>query len=498
MEHKASPSLGSEAVRLTTSKVLTTGITMITSMLLARFRTIEEYGTYSQLLLVINLFVSFLMLGLPNSINFFLARAESEEDKQRFLSVYYTLSTLLSVVIGASLVVSIPLIEAYFHNQSIRSFVFFLFLFPWTSIITSSIENVYVVYQKAQRLMLFRTVYSASVLLTVLVVQWLGYGFKVYMVVFTIVNVFYAFFVYAIASKLCGRIRPLFDKSIIRAVFVFSIPMGLSTVVGTLNTEIDKLLIGYLMNTEQLAIYSNAAKELPLIMISSSITAVLLPQIARMMKQDNKKQAVQLWSIATELAFIFISFIVFGVFTYAEEAMTFLYSSKYLAGVGVFRVYTLNLLLRCTYFGMVLNACGETKKIFYCSVLSLGLNLILNPLFYWLFGMIGPAIATFIAILILLLVQLRMTAKTGCLRFSEVFPWRKIAIILLINIGFAVVFWFIKRILPLEKMTGDVLESIILGGVWTIMYLLLMRMRIRKNWHALNDGGNGQILWRIN
>jgi len=69
---------------------------MITAMLLSRFRTLEEYGTYSQLLMVINIATTFFMLGLPNSINFFLARAENNNERQKFLSVYYTLSTVLS------------------------------------------------------------------------------------------------------------------------------------------------------------------------------------------------------------------------------------------------------------------------------------------------------------------------------------------------------------------------------------------------------------------
>ena len=54
MERKrVNTSLGGDALRLTISKALTLCITMVTTMLLARFRTLEEYGTYSQMLLEI-------------------------------------------------------------------------------------------------------------------------------------------------------------------------------------------------------------------------------------------------------------------------------------------------------------------------------------------------------------------------------------------------------------------------------------------------------------
>ncbi len=482
-------SLGGEAVRLTISKVVTLCITMITTMLLSRFRTIEEYGTYSQILLIINLFISLLMLGLPNSINFFLARAETKEERQHFLSVFYTLSTILSIIIGTVLVLCIPLIESYFHNKQIHRFYYFLALYPWASIILSSIENILVVYRRTQFLMAFRIIYSAVILGITLLVQFAGYGFTTYMIVFVAVNALFAVFVYIVSAHLSGGIRPLFDKNLIRSVLAFSIPLGLATVVGTLNAEIDKLLIGYLMDTEQLAIYTNAAKELPLSIVAASITAVLLPQLTRMIKNNNSVQAINLWGTATELAFIVIAVIVAGVFAYAEEAMTILYSEKYLPGVNVFRIYTLNLLLRCTYFGIVLNAYGETKKIFWCSVLSLVLNSILNPFLFWIIGVTGPAIATFIAILAILLLQLAMTSKTVCIPFKLIFPWKQMGVILIINILFCAIFKQIKNIMPLQNFFGEIWESIILGAIWLFIYFLIMKKRLLQCWHCLNDGG---------
>lgn len=489
MSKRQNASLGGEAVRLTASKIITLCISTATTMLLSRFRSLEEYGTFSQLLLASNFIGTLLMLGLPNSINYFLARAETQEERRHFLSVYYTLSTALSIFVGGCLVLAVPLIETYFHNPLIRSFWFFLALAPWTSIIEGSIGNVFIVYRKTRFLMLFRLIHSVAILGTIVAVQLLGYGFTAYLVAYIIVNALFAIAVYLIASRLSGGIRPLLDKKLLKAILAFSIPIGLATAVGTLNTEMDKLLIGYLMDTEEMAIYANAAKELPLTIVASSITAVLLPQLTRMLKEEKRKEAVAIWGASIELALMIIALIVAGVFTYAEDAMTILYSAKYLPGVNVFRVYTLNLLLRCTYFGIVMNATGETKRIFWCSVFSLALNAILNPLFYWLFGMIGPAIATFLAIFFIMLLQLAMTAKTVQMRFSGVFPWKSCGFVILINAGFALVFWGIKRVLPLEQLIGSIAESLLLGCVWSAGYLLMMRKKLRTAWRALNNEG---------
>ena len=477
---------GGDVVKLIVSKVLVLCVSMATTMLLVRYRTLEEYGTYSQLLLVINLITTIFIMGLPNSINYFLARAEAEEEKRKFLSIYYTLSTLLSLLVGLVLVLMIPLIEAYFHNPSIRTFYYFLALYPWAHIVTASIEHILVVYKKTNFLMGYRLAFSFSMFAVIFLVQWLGYGFHAYMIVFVIVNALFALAVYFISGRLAGGLVFSCDAAFVKKIFAFSIPIGLATVTGTLSAEIDKLLIGYMMNTEQLAIYTNAARELPLAIISSSVTAVLLPQMAVLLKKQKTKEALNKWHSATELALIIISFFVASVFTYAPEAMTILYSAKYLPGVAVFRVYTLNLLLRCTYFGMILNSTGETRKILVSSILSLLINAILNPVFFYIMGIIGPAVATLVAILLTMQFQLLLTSKVIKIAFGRIFPWNNTCKIILINSLFAIVFYFLKIVLPLETILGDIGESILLGIVWAIIYFAALKKRIKLKWKDLN------------
>lgn len=478
--------LGGDAVLLTTSNILTMCISMVTSMLLARFRTLEEYGTFSQLLLVINLFSSIFMLGIPNSINYFLARADSKEKAQRFLSVFYTINSILSLLLGIALVCALPLIELYFHNPAIRSYAYFLALYPWASIIPASIVNVLVIYKKTGFLLVYRLLNSILILGTILAIQVLGLGFQEYMIGNLGVYVLFALSVYVIVSKLSGGIKFSVDLTLIKKILVFSLPLGFSAIIGTLNLEIDKLLIGRMMSTQELAIYSNAAKELPLSIVSSSITAVLLPQVSKMVKNKENINAVKLWGEATELSFVFMGLFVAGIFTYAGDVIEILYSKKYLAGVPVFQVYSLVLLLRVSYFGMLLNAMGKTKEIMTCSIWALILNAVLNPLFYGLMGIIGPAIATFLSIFVIQMYQLWLTSKHIELSFKNIFPWFNCGKILATNIAFGFVFYMIKQIVPLDRYVGSAAESIFLGVIWSGVYLLVMKDKIKTLWNRIN------------
>ena len=253
--------------------------------------------------MVVNLLTSILMLGLPKSLNYFLARADTKEEKQKFLSFYYTLNTILSFIVGAVLCLSVWLIEKYFENYEIHKFLYFLALFPWTKIICSSIENLLIVYKRAKSLVAFRILNSIALLGSVVII-WafddsikrtfrVNSSFTAYMIVYLAVEIAFAVAVYIIAARTSGGIRPYLSMKMIKTVMVFSIPLGLAQVVGTLNVELDRLLIGKTMDTESFAVYSNAAKELPVTVIASSFTAVLLPQMVRLLKKERNRDAVE-------------------------------------------------------------------------------------------------------------------------------------------------------------------------------------------------------------
>ena len=478
--------LGKSAAILTLSKVFTLIITMISAMLLARFRTLTEYGTYSQLLLVINLATAFFTLGLPNSTNYFLARAESSEERRQFLSVYFTISTILCFIMGAVLTVLVPLFITYFENPLIKSFAYFLFFYPWAYVTIGSVSNILVVYGKTINLLFFNLISAIISLAAVAFVQVFHGTFNSYMVVFLVSNIILTLSVYCIVWKLEHPLRFSIDKLLVIKIFKYSIPIGLASLVGTVSIEIDKLMIGRFFDTEQLAIYTNAAKELPLTIVATSLTAVLLPQLARMLKKNDSEGAIRIWGISIRLSYLLICFFAMILIVFAPQIMTILYSEKYLPGVAVFRVYSLVLLLRCTYFGIILNSLGKTKMILYSSILSLVLNIILNYLLFLAMGMLGPAIATFISMGIAGFAQVFVTSKELQIPFKTILPWKKLGIITLINLALGIVLYIITKILSMGTSGKDILISIVIGLCGTGLYFIILYKPAKLLWKELN------------
>ena len=479
-------SIAGDATKLAIVKMGTTVLTMLTAMLLSRFRTLDEYGTYSQLQLVTNLFTIIFMIGLPNSINYFLAKADTKKEQSGFLSLYYSLTTVLGFAAGIVLVIALPFIIKYFNNESIRDFWFYLLLYPWTKIIMSGLENLLVVYQRMTKLIVFKMLYS-GITLAVVAMAWLvGISFELYMALFVITEILFSLWVYGISHRLSGGLHIIFDKTEIVSIFRFCIPLGLASIVGTISIELDKLLIGYLYSTSDLAIYTNASKEMPVTVIATSITAVLMPQLVKVLKRGENEKAVALWDKATILSYIFIAFCVGALIVFAPEVISILYSDKYLPGVGVFRVYSLVLLLRTTYFGMILNSVGKTRFIFITSVMNLLLNVVLNIVCYFIFGFVGPAIATFISIAVIAFLQLFYTSRFVRIGFWKIFNWKKIAKISVVNIIFAAVFWGAKIVLLDKFDINAIILSVGMGIIWFLIYFLFEKGEILGLWEGLN------------
>lgn len=482
-------SLGGDVVKLTGMRVLSAAISLITAMLLSRFSTLEEYGTYSEILLVANLASSIFMLGLPNSVNFFLGKAIDDRERRDFLAVYYLLSTTLGALSGLVLVLSLPLIESYFGNANISSFWYLVATLPWANIILSGIDNVLVASRKANTLLAFKVPYSLALLGAVLLAEVFGLGFNGYMALFAGVQVIFGLGVYAIVPRVAGALKLRLNLGAMRTVLAYSIPLGLASSTGLITVQFDKLLIGISHSVEEMAVYTNASREMPVSLVAASLTAVVMPVIVRLLSRGQVYDSVRLWGRATLLGFGAISFVALGLFVFAEDALTLLYSEKYTAGATVFRVYALVLFFRATYFAMFLSATGRTRTVLWTSLLTLGMSITLGLAGLWLLGFPGPALGSLTAIGLTQLIQLILTSRTMNIPFRHIFPWRALGGITALNVTLGLFAYLAKLLLPLESSIGSVAESLILGTAWLAVYAGLMARPAGRWLRELRDPG---------
>lgn len=478
--------VGSSAARLSASKLVTTALSLLTTILLARFRTLDEYGTYSQLLLVAGLVTTIFMVGLPASVNYFLARAESEEARRRFLSTYYTLSTALGAATGGVMVLSMPLVVRYFDNPLLEGFAYLLAVYPWYSVILSSLDGLLVVYERVNLLIAYRIASSVSSVGIVVLVQALGWSFSTYVFLFVVTQCIFAGSVYLLAPALSGALRPALEKKLVRAILKYSIPLGLAGSVGTLNTELGRALLGNWLSTSELAVYAIASREIPVGIVTSSLTAVLVPLVSKLLKERKIVESASLWKSALVLSLALVAFLSTALFVYAEEVMGALYSDKYVPGANVFRVYALLLLWRSAYFGLFLSASGRTNAVLASSVVALSANIGLTLLLYPVLGMLGPAVAALFSVATMQCLQLFLTVRGIGLRWSDLLPFRELVFLTLLNTAGAASLIFLKTVLG--GFMSPYLGAVLALSAWMVVYAVAVRRIAVSNWRTLQSG----------
>lgn len=476
-------SLKKEATLLTVSKMVNLVITMATAMLLSRFRTLEEYGTYSQLGLVINLITTLFLLGIPNAINFFYPRADTDSERQKFIQIFFSVNTVLSIVAGIAMVVCLPLLVWYFDNTGLYQFTYFAALMPWAKITIQERSNLFVATHKTRTLIRHTIINSIALLSIIILTKLCNQTFRFYMILYVLAELIFGLMVYAEAKKLAGSLTFNIDKVLLKRILVYSIPIGVSDMVSTISREVDKLMIGGFLDTESLAIYTNSAREIALTVISTSFIAVLMPKLSRLIKENRKEEAVTIWKSTTSFTYIFMCFGVSALVIFAPQVISILYSVKYLPGTGVFRIYSLILLWRTAYFGTMLSLHGQTKKILYASVASMLINVVLNYVLYMIIGFSGPAWSTFISISMVNLLQLKLSSNILKMKISHIFPWRELLKISLINIVLGGLVYVVVRLFNIGTDGKSCIASIGIGIIWMAVYFgIIMRKEIIKRW----------------
>ena len=417
------------AIILAFVQCLTILISVLQTMILSRELTEAEYGTYSQALLVANFIAPFLLLGLANAITYFSGQEGLETHK--YINGIISLIVLLGIIGAIGILILRGAIESYFDNPMIISLLPIVAFFPLLLNLISAFQSLYVAEDMATSIA-FRNAMVAIVQISIIAVG------AVYLhdiqVIFELLLVMYILQIIIFAGYFRKKKYPiriqLLEKKNIRKIFHYSIPLAFSTAIGTLSIYMDKLLIGKMMTVENFALYTNMSKELPFAFIVGSFTTVILPAFVKMHAKGDDEQLKEFWSKYLELG-ICITWILSGAaIICAKDLLVFLYSAKYAKGIAIFVVYLCVTMCRFSYFGIILSTYGETKIIMYSSLLSLACNFILNIGLFYLFGMIGPAIATLMSVIIAQMTQIHFSCKLLKCKWIEIFSVKKAMILL--------------------------------------------------------------------
>jgi len=388
------------------------GIKSLIGIALARLLTPSELGSYRQLFLIYATFSTLMMMGIPQSLLYFLPKLETDQEKRRHVGKIINLSFFLSIIFALILIASRGLIADKFNNPQLVKLILIYAVYP-VFMFSSSLYSYVMLGQSnavgAARFTIFSIITDAALIL--------GTAFLTRDLTLIVAAVITAAFLQWLYSRirLRGYSAPLrLYGAFYKQQFTYALPLGLSSIIGMLSIQLDKLVISAFFDPARFAIFSIGAMELPFISIlTNSVTSVLLPEIS---KEKDKARISDAFRAAVRKNAIFIFPIALLSYLFAPQIITLLYTDVYREAIPFFRIYLLILPLRVATFGVIFLATGKTRMILYNSIFTLICNLVLNLILVKHYGMMGAAVATVLmtclsTLLYMIWIQFRMGFK---------------------------------------------------------------------------------------
>ena len=244
-----------DSVFLIFVRMVTLVLGLVMTRVLSDHFSLHDYGTYSQVMLLITTVSSMTTLGMMDGINFFFCKEEDENKRNSYVSTIFFLQYAAGIVVSVTvLACSVP-IAKYFGNESLKSLMIYAAVLPIVTNTISLLQVLFIAIGKAKQIALRNLIVS---LLKLVAVTLACYVFDSVAVIFLcqvitdLLQVVY--FTYTLRRNNC-RINVLrFDKSLIKEILVYCIPMAMFAVIKSLNRESDKLVISFFTSTETMAV----------------------------------------------------------------------------------------------------------------------------------------------------------------------------------------------------------------------------------------------------
>lgn len=475
-----------DAILLTFVKLITIGLGFVITRLLSEYLSVYDYGTYSQILLLVSTVSSITILGMMDGVNFYYCSEQDPQKREAYVSTIFVLQGIVSTVAGAAVLLLSSPICAYFDNPDVGRLLIFAASLPLLQNLLSMVQVLLVSVGKARMLamrnFLVALVRLAVVLLVTLVVRNIALILATTLILDVIQVMLFG---WVLAKNQCRiRIKSV-NLGLVKQIMRYCAPLALFISMKALNRDLDKYLIGIWTDTETLAVYTNASKPLPFDVIMYSFYTVLVPEITRRVAAKEKKSTVLLYREFLEIACI-TTFVPFcAALAASAQLIRLLYTQKYIAGLPVFCIYLLVDLLQFTNITLILSAAGKTRTLMLIGGGALVLNGALNVLLYQCMGVVGPAVATLIVTLVMGVIVMLLSARELDTKLRDFFDCKFLLQFSLENLAAVLLLWQLQKWME-TKGCHYFLILVLIVGVYGVLFLTLHGKRLFRVLKQLN------------
>lgn len=337
---------------------------IVSPMVLARYFSKGDYGTYKQVMYVYSTLLSVFTLGLPKAYSYFLPKYSQQYQKDiinKITRMFFLLGTVFSLLL---LLCAKP-IAILLKNPDLEQALLYFSPTPFLLLPTMGLDSIFATFKKA-KFLAFYTIFTRvlTIVCIVLPVVLFNGNYLSAIIGFDIASLitfFLSLFIKTWPVKNSEHKKA--DLSYHR-IFQFSIPLVFASVWGMVINSASQFFISRYYGNEVFAEFSNGFMELPFVnMILGAIAVVLLPVFSGLDRGEGlSDNTLSIWSSALKKsAMMIFPMLVFSIF-FAKPIMTCMYGDNYTQSSIYFQIKNISGLFIIIPFYPILLSIGKTKE----------------------------------------------------------------------------------------------------------------------------------------
>jgi O-antigen/teichoic acid export membrane protein len=447
---------------------------LMSSIVMVRFLSKEDYGTFLQVMLISNTVIMFTYLGIPQSIYYYLHKATN---KAVFIVRNIAISIFIGIVASICFFFLGPLIAQLLNNPLIENYTLLLVLLIFFRGPVSIREPILISRGHLLLNSINTVVDSIFFYVPVIIAALLGVslGLLLKIMVFSSAFIFFCFILLMIWCVKGIKIDPNSVKENGESITLlqqlrYALPIGVSSYLGIIGTYIDQYIVSIFFTPQSFAVYSRGAMQIPILSsIQFTVNDIMMPYYVKDFQNGRIENFLERFHTGAEkVAKINYPVFVF-FFISAPSLITLLYTEQYLDAVSIFRTYLFFLVINITAFSIIPRAVGKTKSIFWATTINVVANIILSCLLVPFFGPDGAAIATVFCGVINAVYYISVSARLLQVSFMHILPWGYLG--KLLSVSFCAGIPVFITALIFESMELNIFLSVV---VEAMIYLLLI------------------------
>ncbi len=401
---------------------------------LARALSVELYGSYGQVLMLLGIANVVFAFGLSKIV--YQELNNQEDSLTGSMSVLYT-SILLGAVGSVLFLLFADQLASFFDNQKlaplIRIYGFSLLFTLASELLRSVLTHFYKSDKIAIAAILHNTFRVSIIFISINYLNSLRDLFFG-LLILEVVNMIYLLLNLPDRKVFIKVSSPKIIENLKKGV-----PLALTGTASILLVQTDGVMISRMLGTEEYAIFRMGAIPIPfLFIIYASVTRVTSAEVNKLFFEKKNSELILLKRKASSaISYLTYPLLIFFI-VFAEPFFFYYLGEKYLASISVFMIYNLLLFIRINDYRDVLIAASKNKEIFYIHLAMLIMNCVLNYLLIRAYGVNGAVVASISSYYILHAIMQYRMSKLLQVSFFAIFNIKKLWRIVLLCISIAI------------------------------------------------------------